>query len=64
MENRFFATVFLGSGLLFLAMLFTGSAVAGGIIVGAAFGREPSLAPLFAGRARSYRCVVKLGKTQ
>jgi hypothetical protein len=31
-EDRFFATVFLGSGLLFLAMLFTSAAVAGGII--------------------------------
>jgi hypothetical protein len=32
LEDRFFATVFLGSGLLFLAMVFTGAAVAGGII--------------------------------
>jgi len=32
-EDRFFATVFLGSGLLFLAMLFASSAVAGGIIM-------------------------------
>jgi hypothetical protein len=31
-EDRFFATVFLGSGLLFLAMLFTSAAIAGGII--------------------------------
>jgi hypothetical protein len=31
-EDRFFATVFLGSGLLFLAMLFNSAAVAGGII--------------------------------
>jgi hypothetical protein len=31
-EDRLFATVFLGSGLLFLAMLFSTSAVAGGII--------------------------------
>jgi hypothetical protein len=31
-EDRLFATVFLGSGLLFLAMVFTGAAVAGGII--------------------------------
>lgn len=30
-EDRFFATVFLGSGLLFLAMLFFSAAVAGGI---------------------------------
>ena len=32
-EDRFFATVFLGSGLLFLAMLFISAAVAGGIII-------------------------------
>ena len=32
-EDRFFATVFLGSGLLFLAMLFLSAAVAGGIII-------------------------------
>src|SRR4030095_9708027 len=31
-EDRLFATVFLGSGLLFLAMLFTSAAIAGGII--------------------------------
>lgn len=31
-EDRFFATVFLGSGLLFLAMLFVSAAVAGGIL--------------------------------
>ncbi len=31
-EDRFFATVFFGSGLLFLAMLFASAAVAGGII--------------------------------
>src|SRR6188768_365130 len=33
-EDRFFATVFLGSGLLFLAMLFGSAAVAGGMIIG------------------------------
>jgi hypothetical protein len=32
-EDRFFSTVFLGSGLLFLAMLFASAAVAGGIIL-------------------------------
>ena len=31
-EDRFFATVFLGSGLLFLAMLFSSAAIAGGTI--------------------------------
>jgi hypothetical protein len=33
LEDRFFATVFLGSGLLFLAMLFASAAVANGIII-------------------------------
>ena len=32
-EDRLFATVFLGSGLLFLAMLFTGAAAIGAIIL-------------------------------
>jgi hypothetical protein len=33
LEDRFFATVFFGSGLLFLAMLFAGAAVMGSIIM-------------------------------
>lgn len=32
LEDRFFATVFLGSGLLFLAMTFTGSAIGAGVV--------------------------------
>ena len=40
-EDRFFATVFLGSGLLFLAMLFASAAVAGGII--SMYGTAPRL---------------------
>jgi hypothetical protein len=31
-EDRFFATVFLGSGLLYIAMTFTSAALAGGLI--------------------------------
>jgi hypothetical protein len=31
-EDRFFGTVFLGSGLLFVAMMFNAAAAAGGII--------------------------------
>lgn len=31
-EDRFFATVFLGSGLLYLAMILTAAAVAGGLV--------------------------------
>ena len=34
-EDRFFATVFLGSGLLFVAMLFVAAAVSGSLIAGA-----------------------------
>ena len=33
LEDRFFATVFLGSGLLFLSMLFTAAAAVGGILM-------------------------------
>ena len=32
-EDRFFATVFLGSGLLFIAMLFATGAIAGGLVL-------------------------------
>jgi hypothetical protein len=32
LEDRFFATVFLGSGLLFVAMIFTAAAIAAGIV--------------------------------
>jgi hypothetical protein len=40
-EDRLFSTVFLGSGLLFLAMLFASAAVAGGVI--SIYGTAPSL---------------------
>jgi hypothetical protein len=32
LEDRFFATVFLGSGLMFLALIFVGAALAGGML--------------------------------
>jgi hypothetical protein len=32
LEDRFFATVFFGSGLLYIAMVFTSAAIAGGLI--------------------------------
>lgn len=38
LEDRFFATVFLGSGLLFVAMLFAGAAVSQGLL--GAFGPD------------------------
>lgn len=40
-EDRFFATVFLGSGLLFVGMLFVAAAVAGGLIAGASRSSGP-----------------------
>ena len=42
-EDQFFATVFFGSGLLFLALLFFSAAVAGGIII--AFVADPEHVP-------------------
>jgi len=42
-EDRFFATVFLGSGLLFLAMLFTAAAIAGAVLI--VHGAEPAAMP-------------------
>jgi hypothetical protein len=39
LEDRFLATVFFGSGLLFLAMLFAASAIVGGILI--AFAARP-----------------------
>jgi hypothetical protein len=39
-EDRFFATAFLGSGLLFLAMLFVAAAFVGGILIAYAVGDE------------------------
>jgi hypothetical protein len=38
-EDRFFATVFFGSGLLFLGMLFTSAAIMGAILI--AFAMQP-----------------------
>jgi hypothetical protein len=40
-EDRFFATVFLGSGLLFLSMLFASAAITGGII--SIYGTTPNI---------------------
>jgi hypothetical protein len=43
MEDRFFSTVFLGSGLLFLALLFAGMAATGAIVL--VYAGQPDLAP-------------------
>ena len=52
-EDRFFATVFLGSGLLFVAMLFAGAAVLGGLIAGNRFGTAAPTDIATVGFARS-----------
>jgi hypothetical protein len=44
-EDRFFASVFLGSGLLFVAMLFAGAAFAGGLIAEAMAGSGAAPGP-------------------
>jgi hypothetical protein len=51
-EDRFFASVFLGSGLLFVAMLFAAAAFAGGLIADVALrsGTAPGPAVLALGR--------------
>jgi hypothetical protein len=41
LEDRLFATVFLGSGLLFLALTFVGAALAGGIL--SSYATEPDV---------------------
>src|ERR1700730_17677419 len=48
-EDRFFATVFLGSGLLFVAMIFAAVAIAGGLI-GAVSSNPPGAGTLALGR--------------
>jgi hypothetical protein len=42
-EDRFFATVFLGSGLLFIAMLFATGAIAGGLMLTGDQGPNPDV---------------------
>ena len=58
-EDRFFATVFLGSGLLFVAMLFVAAAVSQGLLdTFAAAGSLPAQSETYAvGRAMGYALV-------
>jgi hypothetical protein len=58
-EDRFLATVFLGSGLLFLAMVFTSSAVTGGLMMAyeAAPGRLMDSGTYTFGRSVAYELV-------
>jgi MFS family permease len=48
-EDRFFATVFLGSGLIFVAMIFVAAAISGGLI-GAETSSPPDAGTLALGR--------------
>jgi hypothetical protein len=41
LEDQFFSTLFIGSGLLYLGLVFTGAAIAGGLIT--AYALEPSI---------------------
>ena len=52
-EDRFFATIFLGSGLIFVAMLFAGTAVIGGLVAGSRFGTATPTDVSTVGFARS-----------
>ncbi len=49
-EDRFFATVFLGSGLLFVGMMFVAAAFAGGLIAGISPSGLPGADTLALGR--------------
>ena len=49
-EDRFFATVFLGSGLLFVGMMFVAAAFAGGLIAGTSASGSPGADTLALGR--------------
>jgi hypothetical protein len=49
-EDRFFATVFLGSGLLFVGMMFVAAAFAGGLIAGTSAAGSPGADTLALGR--------------
>jgi len=52
-EDKFFATVFFGSGLLFVAMLFAAAAVIGGLVAGYRFGTATPTTEATIGFARS-----------
>ncbi len=61
LEDKFFATVFLGSGLLFVASLFAAAALMGALIGAVAAGnlRSPDSATLYLGR-RAIDALVNL----
>jgi hypothetical protein len=53
-EDRFFATVFLGSGLLFLAMLFVLAAIADGLLAAFGIGSQRDAAAFQLARAAAF----------
>jgi len=62
-EDRFFATIFLGSGLLYIAMVFTSAALAGGLI--GVISNAPDIisraGPYAVGRAQIYQTMNVYG---
>ena len=52
-EDRFFATAFLGSGLLFVAMLFVAAGVGGALLAAVKYQDEPIPSPETVGTVRS-----------
>jgi hypothetical protein len=65
-EDRLFATVFMGSGLLFLAMLFASASFVGGIVTayGMEFDRLPGSPAFTVARAVAYEIMKQAGAIQ
>src|SRR6202011_5516661 len=61
LEDRLFATVFLGSGLLFVAMLFAAVSVAGGLLDSFAAGLPDQNATYRLGRSTAYALMNTFG---
>ena len=62
MEDKFFASVFLGSGLMFLGMIFIAAAAAGGLLraYAAAPGYVQDASALLFARAFAYQRVAEV----
>lgn len=61
LEDRFFATVFLGSGLLFVAMLFAAASIARGLLEAFAVGLPDQSETYRVGRAMAYALMNTFG---
>ena len=63
MEDRFFATVMLGNGILLVAMLFAASAAAGALVAGVKFLDQPppSADSVVLARALGFACLFIFG---